>query len=202
VSLIKTLMTKPWLDSGSLLDYPDEPRVSPEPAAKVGLFTFLCVATSLFALFMVSYKFRMELPDWVSMPKPGLLWFNTLLLISSSVAFQWARNAGPKNETQKVQFGVIAGGLTSLAFIAGQLLAWRQLSESGVFLTQNPATEFFYLITAIHGLHVLGGLWVWAKTVWKMSIKQDVQLSVELCTVYWHYLLIVWIILFGLLLST
>jgi cytochrome c oxidase subunit 3 len=202
VSLIKTLMSKPWLDSGSLRDYPDEPRASSEPAAKVGLFTFLCVATSIFALFMVSYKFRMELSDWVSIPKPGLLWFNTLLLIFSSIAFQSARIAGAKSEARKVQFGVIAGGLTSIAFIAGQLLAWRQLSEAGFFLTQNPANEFFYLITALHGLHVLGGLWVWAKTVWKMSVKRDVQMSVELCTVYWHYLLIVWIILFGLLLST
>ena len=202
MSLIKTLMSKPWLESGSLSDYPDEPRASNEPTAKVGLFTFLCVATSVFALFIVSYNFRMELQDWVSMSKPGLLWFNTLLLILSSVAFQGARNAGAGDDIKQVKFGVITGGLTSILFIVGQLFAWRQLVDAGVFMQQNPASEFFFLITALHGLHVAGGLWVWGKTVWKMLGGQDVRLSVELCTIYWHYLLVVWVILFGLLLST
>ncbi len=202
MSLIKTLMSKPWLESGSLADYPDEPKASAEPTAKVGLFTFLCVATSLFSLFILSYNFRMVLPDWVSMSKPGILWFNTLLLILSSVAFQGARNAGARDDIKQIRFGVITGGLTSILFIVGQFLAWRQLIESGAFMSQNPASEFFFLITALHGLHVAGGLWVWGKTVWRMLGGQDVQLSVELCTIYWHYLLVVWIVLFGLLLST
>ena len=202
MSLIKTLMSKPWLESGSLSDYPDEPRASAEPTAMVGLFTFLCVATSLFGLFIVSYNFRMELADWVPVSKPGLLWLNTLLLVLSSVAFQGARNASAKENIRQVRFGVITGGLTSIMFVVGQLIAWRQLIDAGVFTSQNPASEFYFLITALHALHVLGGLLVWGKTVWRMLGGQDVQLSVDLCTVYWHYLLIVWIILFGLLLST
>jgi cytochrome c oxidase subunit 3 len=202
MSLIKTLMSKPWLESGSLRDYPDEPRASNEPTAMVGLFTFLCVATSVFGLFIVSYNFRMELPDWVSMSKPGLLWFNTLLLILSSVAFQGARNASATDNMRQVRFGMITGGLTSMMFVAGQFIAWRQLIDAGVFTQKNPASEFYFLITALHALHVLGGLFVWGKTVWRMLGGQDVQLSVDLCTVYWHYLLVVWIVLFGLLLST
>ena len=202
MSLIKTLMSKPWLESGSLSDYPDEPRASAEPTAMVGLFTFLCVATSLFGLFIVSYNFRMELADWVPVSKPGLLWFNTLLLILSSVALQRARDAGAEENIKQVRFGVITGGLTSIMFVVGQLIAWRQLIDAGVFTSQNPASEFYFLITALHALHVLGGLLVWGKTVWRILGGQDVQLSVDLCTVYWHYLLIVWIILFGLLLST
>ena len=111
MSLIKTLMSKPWLESGSLRDYPDQPRASDEPTAMVGLFTFLCVATSVFGLFIVSYNFRMVLPDWVSMSKPGLLWFNTLLLILGSVAFQAARNAGETDDVKQVKLGVIVGGI-------------------------------------------------------------------------------------------
>jgi cytochrome c oxidase subunit 3 len=202
MSLIKTLMSKPWLESGSLLDYPDETRASDEPTAMVGLFTFLCVATSLFGLFIVSYNFRMELADWVSVSKPGVLWLNTLLLILSSVAFQFARNASEADDVKQVKLGVITGGVTSILFIVGQLFAWRQLVASGVFSIQNPASEFYFLITALHALHVLGGLVVWGKTVWRMIGGEDVRLSVDLCTVYWHYLLVIWIILFGLLLST
>jgi cytochrome c oxidase subunit 3 len=138
----------------------------------------------------------------VSVSKPGLLWLNTVLLILSSVAFQGARNAGARDNIQQVRFGVITGGVTSIMFIVGQLLVWRQLIDAGIFATQNPASEFYFLITALHAVHVLGGLLVWGKSVWRMLGGQDVELSVDLCTVYWHYLLIVWIILFGLLLST
>jgi cytochrome c oxidase subunit 3 len=72
-------------------------------------------------------------------------------------------------------------------------------------MASSPADAFFYLITGLHGLHVLGGLWVWARTtakVWRGTEIEKVRLSVELCTVYWHFLLIVWVVLFGLLLST
>jgi cytochrome c oxidase subunit 3 len=101
-----------------------------------------------------------------------------------------------------MQLGMIAGGVSSLAFIGGQFLAWRALTTAGYYLTANPANDFFYLITALHGAHVLGGLWVWGRTVVRMFKGEDVRLSVELCTVYWHYLLVVWVVLFGLLLST
>ena len=61
------------------------------------------------------------------------------------------------------------------------------------------------MLTAIHALHILGGLWVWSKTVFKLQNKVEVykvRMSVELCTIYWHFLLLVWLVLFALLLST
>ena len=101
--------------------------------------------------------------------------------------------------------GLIAAGVFTLSFLAGQLWVWQQLSSSGNFVAANPANAFFYLLTALHGLHLLGGLWVWAKTTAKVARGVEVgavRLSVELCTVYWHYLLLVWLVLFALLLST
>jgi cytochrome c oxidase subunit 3 len=90
--------------------------------------------------------------------------------------------------------------------LAGQLYAWRQLEEAGLLVPSNPAIAFFYLLTAVHGLHLFGGLFVWARTLMRMRPKRvepiDVRLSIELCTVYWHYLLLVWLVLFALLLST
>jgi cytochrome c oxidase subunit 3 len=201
LSIFKALMAKPWLRTGDVGDFPGEGEFS-QPTAKVGLMTFLFVATSIFGLFIVSYNFRMEIGDWLPVPKPNLLWINTILLIVSSVTFQWARVAGRQENLQRVRLGLIAGGISSIAFICGQFMAWQQLGAAGFYLTVNPASDFFYLLTALHGVHVLGGLWVWGKTVVRMLSGQDVTLSVELCTVYWHYLLMVWIILFGLLLST
>ena len=87
----------------------------------------------------------------------------------------------------------------------GQLVAWQQLHADGYILAGNPASAFFYVLTAIHGLHLVGGLWVWARTTARVMTGADVEsvrLSVELCTVYWHYLLLVWVILFALLLTT
>jgi cytochrome c oxidase subunit 3 len=104
-----------------------------------------------------------------------------------------------------VRNGLIAGGLFSFSFLAGQLWAWQQLNAAGYFLAANPANAFFYLLTALHGLHLLGGLWVWGKTTAKLRPGVEVgavRLSVELCAVYWHYLLLVWLVLFALLLDT
>ena len=201
MSIRKAIMAKPWLKTGDVGDFPEEGTFE-QPAAKVALIAFLCVATSVFGLFVVSYNFRMELQDWLSIPKPSLLWFNTALLILSSAAFQWARVASSRDDLARARTGLIVGGVSSIAFIAGQYLAWQQLEAAGYYLTENPANDFFYLITALHGVHVLGGLWVWGRTIARMLSGQDVRLSIELCTVYWHYLLVVWIILFGLLLST
>ena len=204
MSIIKTLMTKPWEEKPDTVENL-QGGVLAIPPARIGLWTFLAVATSVFGLFIVAYHFRFEIGDWVSVPKPALLWLNSALLIFGSVALQRARVAATQDNLPAVRSGLIVGGLCSVAFLIGQLFAWRQLTASGFYMTSNPANSFFYLMTALHGVHVLGGLWVWARTSIKVlrgSTLEDVKLSVELCTVYWHYLLIVWAVLFGLLLST
>jgi cytochrome c oxidase subunit 3 len=166
---------------------------------------FLAVATSLFALLISAYFMRMMGEDWTALAVPRVLWLNTVLLLLSSVAMQWTRTAAQRGQMDGVRIGLIAGGVFSFSFLAGQLWAWQQLNASGYFLAANPANAFFYLLTALHGLHLLGGLWVWGKTtakVWRGVDVREVRLSVELCTTYWHYLLLVWLVLFALLSST
>lgn len=179
---------------------------------KIGLWAFLAVITSLFALFISAYYMRMSahghgaVHDWHSLAEPPVLWINTALLILSSVAMQWTRMSLARGNVSHTRNGLLAGGLLTLAFLAGQFIAWREIRLSGFFTPRNPAIAFFYLLTAVHGLHLLGGLYVWARTLWRMRRKDveaiDVRLSVELCTMYWHYLLLVWLVLFALLLST
>jgi len=93
----------------------------------------------------------------------------------------------------------------AILFIAGQLWAWEVLHGSVYFHLSNPALGFFYLMTGIHAVHLIGGLYVWARVtakVFKNAPPESVSLSIELCTTYWHYLLLVWLVLFGLLLLT
>ena len=200
----QTLNVEPWVEQRPLTNEHGGEGLS-LPPEKVGLGVFLAVATSLFALSISAYLMRREGADWRPLAQPMVLWFNTAMLIFGSVFFQRARSAAKSGQIDGVRVGLLAGGVCTLVFLAGQLWAWQQLNAAGYYLMTNPANAFFYLLTALHGLHLLGGLWVWAKTTVKVqsgAAVHEVRLSVELCTVYWHFLLVVWLVLFGLLLST
>jgi cytochrome c oxidase subunit 3 len=195
------LAAKPWLEEGVLADFRGE-SASSMPPAKIGLGVFLAVVGSLFALFISAYSMRMNMVDWRTLPVPRLLWFNTGVLVVSSIALQWAHMAARRNDIDGVFAGLLAGGASAVTFLAGQLLAWQQLNVAGYFVASNPANSFFYLITAAHGLHLMGGLVALGRTtakVWRGAEMTQVRLSVELCAIYWHFLLLVWLVLLGLL---
>ena len=195
------LATKPWLETspaGEVLDT----GASTLPTAKIGLGIFITVASALLMLLVSAYSIRMGMEDWRPMPQPGLLWVNTGVLILSSIALQWARVAAGQGEWESARIGLLAGGIGAVLFLVGQILAWRQLAAAGYRLSTNPADSFFYLITAVHGLHVLGGLIALGRTgtrLWQGGPPEALRLSVELCTPYWHFLLLAWLVLFGLL---
>lgn len=200
----QTVNVKPWLEQRPIEIVHGDGALS-LPSVKVGLGVFLAVATSLFALLISAYHMRMVGEDWTRLAVPRVLWLNTAVLILASVAMQRTRVAARRGQLDRVKSGLIAGGALSFSFLAGQLWAWQQMDASGYFLTANPAYSFFYLLTALHGLHLLGGLWVWGRTTAKVLHGVEVgkvRLSVELCTVYWHYLLLVWLVLFAVLLHT
>jgi len=184
------LMAKPWLDVSAIGEVPDT-GASSSPAATIGLGVFLAVVSSLFALFISAYFMRMQVADWVQLPAPKLLWFNRGVLILSSVALQYAQVAARRGRIQDVGDGLIVGGLFALTFLVGQLYVWRQLNAAG-----------YFLFTGVHGLHLLGGLVALARTadkVWRGVEVGQVRLSVQLCAVYWHFLLALWLVLFSLL---
>jgi cytochrome c oxidase subunit III len=200
------ITSKPWLETGEIGDH-GAPSL---PAAKVGLGVFLSVAGLLFTLFFSAYVLRTRIPepnvvDWTPLPAPKLLWLNTGVLILSSGALQWAKIAARWGRLESTTTGLLAGGGSAFLFLAGQLIAWRQMISAGYFLTTSPASSFFYLIIGVHGLHLLGGLVALTRTTGKALggfPMRELRLSVELCTIYWHFLLLVWLVFFGLLLST
>jgi cytochrome c oxidase subunit 3 len=171
----------------------------------VALTTFLAVVTSFFALIMSAYGLRMDYGDWVPLTEPQLLWINTGMLLLASLAFQWTRNGAVSGSTSRLKPGLLVTGFLTIAFLGGQFVAWRMLSASGQYVFSNPANAFFYLLTVAHAVHILGGLYVWARATLRVisgAHPDSVRESVVLCTVYWHYLLLVWLVMFGLLLST
>ncbi|HLS82694.1 MAG TPA: cytochrome c oxidase subunit 3 [Steroidobacter sp.] len=205
--LVSRLRVRPW-EARPVPVAASEPHV---PSAKVGLWVFLAVITSLFALFISAYYMRMghghgPTHDWSPIAEPRVLWLNSALLILASLAMQWAKASVQRADLRSTRDGLLLGGLLTLAFLGGQLHAWRELGQTDFFTPQNPALAFFYVLTVVHGAHLLGGLYVWTRTVARSARSNteaiDVRMSVELCTVYWHYLLFVWLVLFALLLST
>jgi cytochrome c oxidase subunit 3 len=205
------LMAKPWLEVDSVGGVTAWGGSS-VPAAKVGLGVFLAVAGCLFALLFSAYIMRIEIettPGAIAtgtvlraMPVPKLLWLNTAMLAVSSGALQCAHVAARYGRRDAVRDGLLIATASAIVFLAGQLLVWRQFVDAGYFAASNPANAFFYVLTGIHGLHVVGGLGALGKTmtkVWRGVMIDRLRLSVWLCTVYWHFLLLIWLIVFALL---
>lgn len=201
--LFRELTRKPWLTAHEAVG--GVPAAFVLPTARVGLRVFLVVVSVVFTLLLIAYADRITHASWRSLPEPWLLWLNTALLILSSVAMQWARNGAAHRRMDGVRNGLYAGGGFAFAFLAGQLAAWQQLVDLGYFANTNPANAFFYLLTALHGVHLMGGLVAWWRSTARVRRGAEIaelRLGVELCAVYWHYLLLVWLILFAFLLFT
>lgn len=202
----QSINVRPWASEAGMAPSESDRLPPAATAARVGLGVLLAVITSFFMLSISAYTMRMALTgDWIPVPTPALLWFNTLLLVLGSIGLQRAWNAARNGERERVKPALLAGGAFTVAFILGQVAAWMQLKATGHFLTGNPANSFFFLITALHGLHLLGGLVAWLKTLGRLRRGDTIvriRVSVELCALYWHFLLLMWFILFGLLLFT
>ncbi len=212
MSFFGQLTEKPWLTAQGQVDNLHDGVAFSLPRAKLALRIFLAVVTVLFLLLTIAYAERMVHEDWRPAPPLRLLWLNTAMLILSSVALQWARSAIVRAETlplsrpqemEHVKWGLTAAGVFGSAFLAGQAVAWWQLDSMPFLDITNPAIAFFYLITGLHALHMLGGLVAWGKTAAGLDNVDlsRLRLSIELCTVYWHFLLAVWLFLFVMLFS-
>jgi len=114
-----------------------------------------------------------------------------------------AQFAAASRSREGLKLWLGASGVFSLAFLLGQLCAWRELVDAGLYASSNPANAFFFLLTGAHGLHLIGGLVALGRTfrgAW--DDRRNTALlasSVELCAIYWHFLLFVWLLLFAML---
>jgi len=205
-SFFKLISQKPWEASQAILDNEHDGKTFTDSKAKLGVRTVMVVSTVLFSLFVVSYSDRMLIHDWRSLSEPWLLWFNTIILILTSIVFNKTKILTNNNEFEKAKNSLLVVGFLTFTFITGQLLVWQHFVNLGQYASSNPANAFFYVLTALHGLHILGGLYFWAKVTRQLFkdnyIIKQIKQNVELCAIYWHFLLIVWFVLFGLMILT
>ena len=206
LNIFKLLSEKPWEEYQKKIDNQHDGKTLALSKARLGVRTIMVVSTVIFSLFIVSYSDRMLVHDWRSLSEPWLLWINTIILIFTSFVFHKAKVSSEKNEFEKAKNNLLLVGFLSFAFITGQLMVWQHYVNLGQYASTNPANAFFYLFTAIHGLHVLGGLFFWARATTQLLKKKynvlKIKQAIDLCAIYWHFLLIVWFILFGLMIAT
>jgi len=169
-------------------------RRQPGAAAGAGLWVLMGVVTALFSLFGVAYVMRLSASDAVAIALPWQLWLSSALLLAASVLLQQAAWQAQRGRPAR---GVLrGGGACALAFIAIQGWAWQALLAAQISFIGNPVGSFFYLLTALHALHVAGGLVAWT---WVQRSDKPEPWRIALCARYWHFLLLVWLALFTIL---
>jgi len=204
-TIFQLLTQKPWDPAQAKIDNMHDGETLNLSKGKLGLRYIMVVSSIFFSLFIVTYSDRLVYADWQKMPEPFLLWFNTLILFISSAIFISTQIAAKHNQFEKVKQKLLIIGYLALAFLLGQLLVWLQLINLGYYVSTNPANAYFYVFTTLHGLHLIGGLVYWLMTIKKVWIPSDIVVAntkhtIELCAIYWHFLLAVWVVLFGLML--
>lgn len=190
------------MNTTSILNAGPGTLVRRDAAVGTGLWLFMGVASALFSLFIAAYLMRMESGDWSAIGMPWQLWLSTGLLVAGSVMLQQAAVAARLLQRDQARALFLAGGACALAFLVAQLWAWQALLAMQVKPVGNPAGSFFYLLTMLHGLHVVGGLIGWsvtARLVWHGGDASHIARFITLCARYWHFLLAVWVVLFATL---
>tara|TARA_B100001996_G_C18599809_1_gene569380 strand:+ start:364 stop:1044 length:681 start_codon:yes stop_codon:yes gene_type:complete len=203
--LFGTIIQKPWEESQAKVDSSHIGRtfaVSNQMSAVVIIFG---VSTVLFSLIFTGYLY--SLPpgqDTTFILKTNLLWINTLVLILVTFFFDKIRRDFNKKILNNLKRNlVIVGGLSYL-FLLLQLLLWYQLMKSGNYVSTNTYFSSFYFFTALHGIHLLGGLFFWGKVSSRIFQLEDKdynkeEKNINALSIYWLFLFIVWLVFFAIM---
>jgi len=176
------------------------------PVPRRAYFTALQLGLAAIVMFFMalasSYIVRKGLSnDWQRTPMPPVVWFNTALLLISSVTIVTARKKLDSGDRDAFRsWWWVTTGLGVL-FLAGQVIAWRQLAAAGMLLATNPSSSFFYLLTAAHGAHLAGGIFALFYVTFRQWRRSRISqaTAAELTSIYWHFMDGLWVFLLLLL---
>jgi cytochrome c oxidase subunit 3 len=180
-----------------------EGRGADRRASFIGLFVLLAATGMVFAALSMAFWMRHGTSDdWISMHKPPLLWVNTAVLLASSVVLDRARVALKRGQRDGFNFWWTAATGLGVAFLIGQVIVWHQLSNAGVFIASSPTSSFFYLLTAAHAAHVVGGVGALVYVdiqALRLRLGPAKRTTIDVTAVFWHFLDGVWLYLMVLL---
>ncbi len=189
------------------------PSVKPAATAQTGVWVGIAAIAMSFAAYSSALVVRQNAsPDWRHFTLPRILFFNTLIVLASSATLYAAR---PRSRSTVDRSGALTAidaphlawlYLTTalgLLFLAGQIAAWRNLVDQGITLASNPSSSFFYLLTAMHGLHLLGGLGGLIFVVYRVRRSSAARAlsAYRAASLYWHFMTVLWLYLLAILIT-
>ena len=203
--IFSTLTEKPWEEKQAVIDTTHSGRtfdISNQMSAVIIIFG---VSTTLFSLIFTGYLYSLPPEqDTTFILKTNLLWINTLVLIIVSFFFNKISSDLKKNLTKKIKKNLIYVGGLSYLFLFLQLALWYQLMKNGNFVSTNTYFSSFYFFTALHGIHLLGGLFFWGKVSSRIFKMKEVdynkeEKNINALSLYWFFLFIVWFVFFAIM---
>tara|TARA_B100000989_G_scaffold286129_1_gene254490 strand:- start:2568 stop:3248 length:681 start_codon:yes stop_codon:yes gene_type:complete len=197
-----TILEKPWETGRAQVDDAHSGQTFDLSVQKSAVIIIFGIATVLFSLIFTGYIYSVPPEqDTKYLLKPNLLWINTFVLFIISYYFYKVSKALKSSEYTSIKKNLLMIGGLSYLFLFGQVAFWIQLMKSGNYVQTNNYFSSFYIFTALHGLHLLGGLFFWGKVasrVLKISNENmlDEEKNISALSMYWTFLLIVWLAFF------
>jgi cytochrome c oxidase subunit III len=173
----------------------------PQRAYVTGMVVALSGILMFFMAFVSAYIVRKDMPNsaWVPLQLPRILWLNTGILIASSFTLVRAHDRFTAKDNTGFRHWWATTTILGILFVAGQLVAWRELVGQGIFLASNPSSSFFYVFTGAHGVHLLGGILALLYIQFVATRKVTRATAIEIVSMYWHFMDGLWVFLFVLL---
>ncbi|MGI9069459.1 MAG: cytochrome c oxidase subunit 3 [Pyrinomonadaceae bacterium] len=174
---------------------------------RIGMWVAMAAILMMFTALTSAYIVRSaSANDWQPLKMPGILLFSTALILISSGTLETARRKLKVASANSHRRWLLLTVALGVGFLGSQLLAWQQLARQGIYVSSNPHSSFFYLLTATHGVHLLGGLVALVYLSLRTRVNQETELAVvkrqgaaDAVTLYWHFMDILWLYLFVLL---
>jgi cytochrome c oxidase subunit 3 len=168
-------------------------------ASLTGLMVLLAAVVMFFAALTSAFVVRRGLSsDWEHTPMPWVVFLSTAILLASSVVLELARRALKAGQRESFNRLWTSGSVLGILFLAGQYAAWVQLRAQGVYLSTNPSSSFFYVLTAAHAVHLIGGvlalLYVSVQAL-RLRLGPGKRTAIDVTAMYWHFLDGLWIYL-------
>jgi cytochrome c oxidase subunit III len=190
----------PGGDGGEDRDRPT--RGGSRQASITGIIVLMCASTMTFAAFISAMVVRRGLNnDWGQIGLPNILWWNTGVLLLSSVVIDAGRRLLRRGNRVAFNWLWSAGTLLGMGFLAGQVIAWRQLEQRGFYLNGHPSSAFFYVLTWAHAAHVVGALtavvYVEIRAL-RFELGPSRRTMVDVSAIFWHFLDVLWLGIMGL----
>jgi cytochrome c oxidase subunit III len=167
------------------------------------LWLTLVSIVMMFAALTSAYLVRRAEGNWIEFNIPQLFKYSTVLLLISSATMHWAYWAAKKDNFFQIRSAISITFALGIAFLIMQFLGWKELVNSNIFFRGNPSGSFFYVLSGLHGLHIISALVVLVFAL-KAAFDQDINAKnlgqIEMCVTYWHFLDLLWLYLFVFLL--